>query len=65
MIWVFILAVAIIVYVLGSVRVLRPYERRVVFRLGKFKGVRGPGLTFIFVPVQQMVRVPLRTSRCR
>jgi regulator of protease activity HflC (stomatin/prohibitin superfamily) len=36
-------------------------ERGVVFLLGKFKGVRGPGLTLIFVPFQQMVRISLRT----
>ena len=40
---------------------LRQYERGVVFLLGKFEGVRGPGLTLIFVPIQQMVRVSLRT----
>jgi hypothetical protein len=42
-------------------RVLRQYERGVVFLLGKFEGVRGPGFTLIFVPIQQMVRVSLRT----
>ena len=51
----------IIVYVLISLRVLKQYERGVVFLLGKFRGVRGPGLTVIFVPLQQMVRVSLRT----
>jgi regulator of protease activity HflC (stomatin/prohibitin superfamily) len=51
----------VIFYLLGSVRVLRQYERGVVFFLGKFAGVREPGLTFIFVPVQQMTRVSLRT----
>jgi regulator of protease activity HflC (stomatin/prohibitin superfamily) len=40
---------------------LRQYERGVLFLLGKFKGVRGPGLTLIFVPFQQMVRISLRT----
>jgi regulator of protease activity HflC (stomatin/prohibitin superfamily) len=56
-----ILVVAVILYTLGSLRVLRQYERGVVFFLGKFEGVRGPGLTLIFVPIQQMVRVSLRT----
>jgi regulator of protease activity HflC (stomatin/prohibitin superfamily) len=41
--------------------VLRQYERGVVFLLGKFADARGPGLTLIFVPIQQMVRVSLRT----
>ena len=56
-----ILALAVILYVLGSIRVLRQYERGVVFLLGKFEGVRGAGLTLVFVPFQQMVRVSLRT----
>jgi regulator of protease activity HflC (stomatin/prohibitin superfamily) len=56
-----ILGVAAILFLIVSLRVLRQYERGVVFLLGKFEGVRGPGLTLIFVPVQQMVRVSLRT----
>jgi hypothetical protein len=56
-----ILGIAVILYLIGSLRVLRQYERGVVFFLGKFEGVRGPGLTLIFVPIQQMVRVSLRT----
>ena len=56
-----ILGIAVILYLIGSLRVLRQYERGVVFLLGKFEGVRGPGLTIIFVPIQQMVRVSLRT----
>jgi regulator of protease activity HflC (stomatin/prohibitin superfamily) len=57
----FVLVVVIIIYAIGSIRVLRQYERGVVFVLGKFEGVRGPGLTLIFFPIQQMVRVSLRT----
>jgi regulator of protease activity HflC (stomatin/prohibitin superfamily) len=56
-----IIGVVIILYILGALRVLRQYERGVVFLLGKFGGVRNPGLTFIFWPFQQMVRVSLRT----
>src|SRR6516165_11629063 len=59
--WTLILIAAALVYLLVSIRVLRQYERGVVFFLGKFEGVRGAGLTLIFVPVQQMVRVSLRT----
>jgi regulator of protease activity HflC (stomatin/prohibitin superfamily) len=56
-----IIVLAVIFYLFVSIRVLRQYERGVVFLLGKFAGVRGPGLTLIFVPIQQMVRVSLRT----
>src|SRR5665213_1012866 len=49
------------IYALSSLRVLKQYERGVVFFLGRFESVRGPGLTPIFMPIQQMVRTSLRT----
>jgi regulator of protease activity HflC (stomatin/prohibitin superfamily) len=55
------LVIAAVFYALASLRVLKQYERGVVFFLGKFEGVRGPGLTLIFMPFQQMVRTSLRT----
>jgi regulator of protease activity HflC (stomatin/prohibitin superfamily) len=45
----------------GSFRVLREYQRAVVFMLGRFWKVKGPGLILIIPGVQQMVRVDLRT----
>ncbi len=56
-----ILAIAALLYLAVSLRVLRQYERGVVFFLGKYAGSRGPGLTLILFPFQQMVRVSLRT----
>ena len=44
----------------GAVRVLREYERAVVFRLGRFAGVRGPGLFLLIPMVDRMVKVTLR-----
>ncbi|RJG14575.1 slipin family protein [Massilia cavernae] len=44
-----------------SVRILREYERGVVFQLGRFWRVKGPGLILLIPVVQQMVRVDLRT----
>src|ERR1700733_13328213 len=61
MYFIFILVVLVLLYLISAIRVLRQYERGVVFFLGKFEGVRGAGITFIFVPFQQMVRVSLRT----
>ena len=60
-----IVCIAALLYLVVSLRVLRQYERGVVFLLGKFESARGPGLTLIFVPVQQMVRVSLRTVTAR
>ena len=56
-----ILIIAAIVYLSAALRVLKQYERGVVFFLGKFEGVRQPGLNLILVPFQQMVRVSMRT----
>jgi regulator of protease activity HflC (stomatin/prohibitin superfamily) len=53
--------VVILVMAASSIKILREYERAVVFRLGRFQAVRGPGLLFIFPFVQQIVRVDLRT----
>ena len=51
----------IIVFILSWFRVLREYERGVVFLLGRFWKVKGPGLIIIVPIIQQMVRVDLRT----
>src|SRR5262249_29975132 len=56
-----IIALIILLYLASAIRILRQYERGVVFALGKFEGVRGPGLTLIFTPLQTMTRVSLRT----
>jgi len=45
----------------ACVRVLRQYERGVMFTLGRFSGVRGPGLILLIPYIQQIVRVDLRT----
>ena len=50
-----------LLYILGSMRIIKQYERGVVFLLGKFTGIQQPGLRFIFVPFQTMTRVSLRT----
>jgi regulator of protease activity HflC (stomatin/prohibitin superfamily) len=50
----------VIVLVVSAVRILREYERAVVFLLGRFYRVKGPGMFLIIPGVQQMVRVDLR-----
>jgi len=52
----------LIVFVLAnSLRVLREYERAVVFRLGRYVGTRGPGLIILIPFIERMVKVSLRT----
>ncbi|HEX7036891.1 MAG TPA: slipin family protein [Pseudomonadales bacterium] len=56
-----ILIVVVVGLLMSAFRVLREYERGVVFMLGRFYKVKGPGLILIIPVVQQMVRVDLRT----
>jgi regulator of protease activity HflC (stomatin/prohibitin superfamily) len=58
---IFIAVGLIVFYILASIRILKQYERGVVFFLGKFTGTRDPGLTLIFVPFQTMTSISLRT----
>jgi regulator of protease activity HflC (stomatin/prohibitin superfamily) len=53
--------VAVLMLLFSSFRILREYERGVVFMLGRFWKVKGPGLVVILPLIQQMVRVELRT----
>ena len=54
------IAFLVILFLYSAIKVLREYERAVVFTLGRFTGVRGPGLILLIPYVQQMVRVDMR-----
>lgn len=56
-----VLAALVFGFFFSAVNVLREYERAVVFMLGRFQSVKGPGLILIIPGIQQMVRVGLRT----
>ncbi len=51
----------VVLFLLSAIKILREYERGVVFLLGRFWKVKGPGFIIIIPFVQQMVRVDLRT----
>ncbi len=53
--------VLIVILAVWGLRILREYQRAVVFQLGRFWAVKGPGLFFLIPVIQQMVRVDLRT----
>ena len=56
-----VVAVLIVIFIVPqALRVLREYERGVIFRLGKLQGAKGPGLIFLMPMVDKMVRVDLR-----
>jgi regulator of protease activity HflC (stomatin/prohibitin superfamily) len=56
-----IAVIIIFILLVSALRVLREYERGVVFTLGRFTNVKGPGLVLVIPGIQQMVRVDLRT----
>lgn len=53
-------AVILFIVILSSLRVLKEYQRGVVFRLGKVIGIKGPGLVFVFPIIDNMKKVDLR-----
>src|SRR5918996_5381074 len=56
-----VIGVLVLLFLSAAIKILREYDRGVVFTLGRFTGVKGPGLIIIIPLVQQMVRVDLRT----
>ena len=57
----FALIVVVLLFAQTAFKVLREYERGVMFTLGRFSSVRGPGFIVLFPWVQQIVRIDLRT----
>ena len=56
-----IIIALIALYLLNAIKILKEYERGVIFRLGRvLSKPKGPGLTFVFPPIDRMVRVSLR-----
>src|SRR5256886_6955482 len=51
----------LVIYMLSSIKILAEYERGVIFRLGRVLGKpKGPGIIFVFAPIDRMVRTSLR-----
>ena len=57
-----ILLLFLLILLAASIRVVKEYERGVIFRLGRLVGAKGPGLFFIIPIVDSMVKVDLRTA---
>ncbi|MBS1821920.1 MAG: slipin family protein [Acidobacteria bacterium] len=55
-----ILVVVVLLYLISSIKILKEYERGVIFRLGRTSPAKGPGIILVFRPLDQMVRVSLR-----
>ncbi|MAF77258.1 MAG: hypothetical protein CME63_05010 [Halobacteriovoraceae bacterium] len=57
----FLFIIILFVLLFNSIKILREYERAVIFRLGRFTALRGPGLILLIPGLEKMVRVDLRT----
>jgi regulator of protease activity HflC (stomatin/prohibitin superfamily) len=58
-----LVVIIVIIYLLSSIKILREYERGVIFRLGRvLPQPKGPGLILVFAPIDRMVRVSLRVD---
>jgi regulator of protease activity HflC (stomatin/prohibitin superfamily) len=56
-----IVVIIVVLYIVSSIKILREYERGVIFRLGRLlPNAKGPGIILVFVPVDRMVRISLR-----
>ena len=56
-----IIVALVVLYLLNAIKILREYERGVIFRLGRvLSKPKGPGLIFVFPPIDRMIRVSLR-----
>lgn len=56
------LGIFLVIYLLNSIKILNEYERGVIFRLGRLLPTpKGPGIIFVFAPIDKIVRVSLRT----
>ncbi|MGP9819302.1 slipin family protein [Salinarimonas sp. NSM] len=56
-----VIALVVLGIVASAIRIMREYERAVVFTLGRYSGVRGPGIIFVIPFLQQAVKVDMRT----
>ncbi|MBN8735074.1 MAG: slipin family protein [Xanthomonadales bacterium] len=56
-----VIVVIVLVILLSSLKILREYQRGVIFLFGRFQAVKGPGIIVLIPIVQQMVRIDLRT----
>jgi regulator of protease activity HflC (stomatin/prohibitin superfamily) len=53
--------VIVLVLIISGIKILKEYERAVVFRLGRMVGARGPGIVYVIPGIEKMVRMDLRT----
>ena len=60
-IFTFVVILFVVIILANAIRILREYERGIIFRLGRLSGVKGPGIIFLIPIVDRMVKVSLQT----
>src|SRR3990167_9555721 len=60
MIWVYVVVVFAVIVLFSGLRIIDQYEKALVFTLGKFTGIREPGLRFVVPIIQRMIKVDMR-----
>lgn len=58
--WFLVLGIIVFIFLIGGLRIVDQFERGVILTLGKYTSTRAPGLTWIFVGIQRMIKVDLR-----
>ena len=52
----------VVIIISSSIKIIREYERAVIFRLGRLLGIKGPGIFFLIPLIDSMIKVDLRTT---
>ena len=55
------ITIILVILIISGVKILKEYERGVIFRLGRMVAPRGPGITYVIPVIEKMTRVDLRT----
>src|SRR5665213_3348594 len=55
-----VVVAVLLLYIVNSIKILKEYERGVIFRLGRVREAKGPGIILVFRPLDQIVRISLR-----
>jgi regulator of protease activity HflC (stomatin/prohibitin superfamily) len=53
--------IIVVAFIISGIKILKEYERAVIFRLGRMVGARGPGMVYVIPAVEKMVKMDLRT----
>ena len=55
------IGIIVVILIVSGIKILKEYERGVIFRLGRMVSPRGPGITYVIPLVEKMLRIDLRT----